>query len=474
MNLISDLLLPLGGSLISSLFDDGSTNLKQEGPNKDLSYPTDFNLTELTLSSSTLNRNIGGKLDLRPYLIELNYFEDIFDNSVSGKLVLSDAVGIFKLGGLNGTETINMEFNSGVGGIIIKQKLHVYSVTDRHTDNSLNFENYTLNLCSEELIAAEKYRISKSYKKKAINQIIDDILKNHLKTNKNISIEPTMGSYDFVLPNKKIYETINWLSMYAQPSQSKVGADMLFYENCVGLNFKSLQTLYTQKPVYTFVYNPKNVATNMGVKTSNIYRIQVMNNFDTLGATSKGTLNNRLIALDPLTRKKVTQDFNYEEYKKNSKSMNKKDVTDINSSSSSDYKDKQGKKLYESPPENLESGPLRLMVTNSTQSKLQQIKNTPGSVQNDYFIERYLPNRIAQLFLSQYNRIKILVPGNSNLKIGDTVNIRIYETIPLNNEKNQKGEDVYLNGKYLITAIRHIINVTRYTTVIELSKESIA
>lgn len=475
MNVVSDLLLPIGGSLVSSLLNGGNTpNLKSEGPNKDLAYPSDFNLTELSLYGATLQNNIGGKLDLRPYLIELNYFEDIFDTSVSAKVVISDAVGIFKMGGLNGTETVTFEFNSGVGGTIIKQKLHVYSVTDRHTDSSMNFENYTLNLCSEELIASEKYRVSKSYKKKAISDIISDILKNFLKTNKPIDIEQTMGSYDFVLPNKKIYETVNWLSMYAQPSKSKVGADMLFYENYAGLHLHSLQTLYTQKSIYTYFYNPKNVSVDMSLKSANIYRLEVLNNFDTLGATSKGTLNNRLITIDPLLRKKYVKDFNYDEYRKQSKTLNNKNVSDVTSNQQNEYKDNRGKKLYESPPQDLENGALRLMITNSNQQKSALIKDNTGTVQNDYFVERYLPNRIAQLYLSQYNRIKILVPGNSSLKVGDVITVKVLGTTPLSNDKNAKKDDAYLNGNYLITAIRHIINVTRYTTIIEVSKESIA
>jgi len=472
MSILSDIIAPIGNSTLSSVLDGSS--VQSANPNLDLTYPTDFNLDELSLEGSTLTSNIGEKLDLIPYLIELNYYEDIFDNSVSAKLVISDAVGVFKMGGLNGTEKINMKFHAGVGGNVIEHQLHVFSVSDRHQDNSMNFENYTLNLCSKELMTAEKYRVSKSYKQEQISSIVQNVLRNFLKTKKSVSIEQTLGSYDFVLPNKKIYETINWLALYAQPSQGKIGADMLLYENYAGLHFKSLQTLYKQNSIYTYYYNPKNVNNDLNSESENIYRLEIMNNFDTLGATSKGTLSNRLISLDPMLRQRYIKDFNYNDYYKQAQKLNELDVTDINSNKSNEYTDLVGKKIYEPPPNELQSSALRLMMSNSNLKKSSQINGTPNSVQNDYLIEKTIPNRIAQLFLSQYNRLKILVPGNSSIKIGDVITIKIYETVPLINDTKTKQEDIYLNGKYLITAIRHIVNVTRYTTVIEVAKESIS
>ena len=69
-----------------------------------LRYPTDYNLKSIVLYSPTL----GGSLDLKSRLVELNYFEDIYNQSISGQLVISDAVGILNLSGLNGTEFIKI------------------------------------------------------------------------------------------------------------------------------------------------------------------------------------------------------------------------------------------------------------------------------------------------------------------------------------------------------------------------------
>jgi hypothetical protein len=65
-------------------------------------------------------------------------------------------------------------------------------------------------------------------------------------------MQQTEGLYDFVIPYKKPFEAINWLSNYAT-AVGKEGADFLFYENSEGFNFFSLQNLFTQAPYTTYI-----------------------------------------------------------------------------------------------------------------------------------------------------------------------------------------------------------------------------
>lgn len=469
MNLLSEI---IGGISTAYTIFDSINSKSSSSPTSsvnDIKYPTDYNLKKLTLSSSAI-----GELDLKPYMVELNYFEDIYSNFVSGKLVLSDSVGVIFRSGMNGTESLNMEFVRAAGGSSLKQTFRIFSISDRHHDISNNFENFTINFCSEELLISEKYRISKSYKNKMVSDIVSDILKNTLKTQKTIDIESTTGNYDFILPNKKIFETINWLSYYAIPSGTKKGADMLLYENSKGFHYKSLQSLYKQKSIFNFEYNPKNVTLETQpnffyTETHNIMKIEVMNNFNTLDATTKGTFNNRLITIDPLTRKTHTTDFVYDDYFKSSNKLNKNDVATNNNNRV--YKDRFGKSLYDSPDKDKEAGALQLSVTNANQYKTPYINQQVGSVNRDFFIEQSFTHRNSQLRLSSYIRVKIVVAGNSDIIVGTVVNLKIFETKEIL-KNTKKVDDTYLSGNYLVTAVRHIINPIRYTTIIELAKES--
>jgi len=445
---------------------------QQSSPN--LIQHTDYNLQTLSLYSS----GVGKSIDLMPYFIELNLFEDLYNTTISGNVVISDAIGILNLTGLNGTEFITVVLSKTSTDTPISRIFRVFSASDRVIGINNNNESYVINFCSEEFIVSQQYRICKPYVSKQISDIITDILNNFLllknpKT-KKISIEKTYGQYDFVLPNKKIFETINWLSTYARPASGNPGADMLFFENLWGYNFSSLQTLFTQTPNFEYFFNPKNlVVSNMDQKFFNVIKLEILNYVDVLDAVEKGSFTNRLITIDPLLRKKYVTDFNYDDNFKKSKHLNKFPLTN-------NYKNRYGSYNFDTPPTNiggLETGTLRLAASNSNQFNNPYIKSIPGSVAHDIFIETYVPNRVAQIALANYNRLRITVPGNSQLTVGMTLSLNVFGISDTSNSKATKNQDSYFSGKYLVTAVRHLVtmveNSRAYITVVEIAKESV-
>jgi len=78
-----------------------------------------------------------------------------------------------------------------------------------------------------------------------------------------------------------------------------------------------------------------------------------------------------------------------------------------------------------------------------------------------------VPYRTAQLALANYTRIKVSIPGDSNLTVGATVNFALTSTNPLSHTP-----DAFYSGNYLVTAVRHLIN-DRYITILELCKDSV-
>lgn len=422
-------------------------------------YPTDYSLTDISLI--TANRIVG----LKPMMVELNFFEDLYSSSISGELVVSDALGILNNYKVNGTEFISIEFKKDHSDSEpIKKLFRVYKIGNRSPDNVNMYENYVICFCSEELMVSEKYRISKSYRNKKISEIVKDVFDNYLVSGKKINIEETLGLYDFILPNKKIFETINWLTTYAQPASNNLGADMLFFENAEGYNLKSLQTLFAQSPLTTYYYNPKNTTIDMNQKVMNIMDFEVLESFDTLNATTGGTFSNRVLSLDTLIRKKTVTDFNYKEYSSSAEKLNKYKV-------SSDYKNIVGDTMYDPPHEKYESAPLRLVVGNSEERKSKVVKQSPRGVRNDYFIEKTLPFRVAQINLANYTRVKVVVPGNTRMSVGNVIKLDMFSMQPIS-EGSRRDKDNFYSGNYLISAVRHIIQQGSYITVMELTKDS--
>jgi hypothetical protein len=440
----------------------GTTNVR---------YATEYQLDKIDL----ITNMSGGIVSMIPFLIELNLFEDIYSSTITGQLVVSDALGIIGNFRLNGTEFIQISLRKyNEDNNPIKRTFRVFGVSNRGVNTNNAYETYTINFCSEEYMFSEQYRISKGYTNTKISDIITDILVNYVqvgnKGTKNIYIQATTGVYDFVLPNKKIFQTINWLTNYAQ-TEGNLGADLLFYESNKGYFFQSLQTLYQQNTYQTFYYNPKNISTEVKDQVVNVIDFEVLNFFDTLDAINNGTFANKTITFDVLTRTKRTNNmFDYNSYYGQSNHLNKYPITN-------EYQNRRGDSMYQSMDGiDLEMGALRLASSNRYQKSNPYVVGSKGganNVSNDIFIENYLKNRVAQLGLINYTRIKIIVPGDSGLTIGSTVNFITYGVGELN-DNNERKPDPFYSGKYLVTAVRHKVEKGgTYITVLELSKDSV-
>ena len=54
--------------------------------------PTDYNLKQLSLITSMAGGN--GIIDLMPLMVEVNLYEDVYSATISGEVVLQDALGL--------------------------------------------------------------------------------------------------------------------------------------------------------------------------------------------------------------------------------------------------------------------------------------------------------------------------------------------------------------------------------------------
>lgn len=432
----------------------------------------DYSLDEAYIITSQHKTNI------KMLMVELSYYEDIFKGVASGSILINDTISLIDRLGMSGFDYLKMKFSkSTVANSSIEKYFRIYRVSERILNNNSS-ESYTINFCSEELLLSEQTKISKSYSGKKISEIVYDILSNKLKIDdKYLSMQETEGLYDFVIPYKKPFEAINWLSNYAKPI-GKEGADFLFYENTKGFNFFSLQNLFTQKPYTTFIYIPRSVGGSIPEKLSgttwevksqelgrNIIGIKsyvFLDTFDTLYGITTGAFANRLITIDPLTRTYRDTTFNYSKYFEKSKKLNDYSLVP-------NLKNRLGKTASESY-----DSVLKVMVSNADQKKALGISEEPWNVANDIRAENFVPNRTAQLSLSHYSRIRLSVSGDPNLTVGMILNV----SLPSSRSKSDSGyddgkEDTYHSGKYMITAVRHIIDFAgKYETIVEVVKDS--
>lgn len=422
-----------------------------------ISYPQDYVLKTLNFVLAS-----GKKLELKNLLVEFSYFEDIYTFVTSGSITIIDSQGFIELMRLTGNEYVEVEFGKTANGSNnIKKTFRVYKSSDRLPQGNLNSETYTLYFCSEELLLSEQNKISKSYKGKKVSEIIKDILQNFLKIkNKKIQVvEDTMGVYDFIVPRMKPLEAISWLSTYARPKNS-IGADMLFFETKDGYNFRSLQSMFKDNIYNTYKYQAKNIGQDtmsMKEQLSTVLTYELNKPYDVLNEIGSGTLTNRLISIDPVSRTFKTTDFNYDKYKAQAKSLN-----------SSAPINKTKNRLGVQETESYE-GALKVLIGNSGQQEVSYIKEKEGAVAKDIFLETFIPNRTAQISLANYTSMKLSIPGDPGITAGRTINLNLSSLNP----KANKDMDKFYSGKYLVTAVRHSIIVpNQYQTILEIAKDS--
>jgi hypothetical protein len=415
----------------------------------------DYALTNLTLLSSV------GSLDLKNTFEEISYNEDLFNNSLSGYVYVIESSGLIETAAMNGTEFLRLTFSKfGDSNNQIDKLFRVYKVGKRKLEGTMYKESYVIYFCSEELLLSEQYKISKRYKDSLISDIVSDVLTNYLKVpaNKSGTIEATYGKYDFIIPTLKPFDAINFVTNYARPNPQNPGADMLFYEDKNGFQYRSLQSLMKQQSYYTYTYKPKNIdSRDLNTDTHNVLTYEFLDSFDTLNGITSGTFANQLISLNPLTRTKKVTNFDYTVYSRQAKLLNSHGIID-------DSTNRKGDNLGQAS-----QSMLKLVFSNFDSDSNSYVAGVPGASGNDIYAETFIPYRTAQLGLANYTRLRISVPGDCNLTVGRVLTFNLSSR----NLANKGALDKYYSGNYFITGVRHLIDLTSFRTILEITKESV-
>lgn len=411
----------------------------------------DFELNECVLISGN-----GRKIDVRGILFELNIFEDIYNNVLTGNIMLSDSNNLINKLPLAGYETISISFTKPSHKTTYKKTYRIYKMSDRVKQSDTN-ENYILYFCGDHMFKTEMF--SKSYSGRKISDMVNDIALKRLGASKTL-IEPTSGIYDIVIPYMTPFKAINWLSRRAI-SPLSAGSTYLFFETFTGFNFISLETLVKKAPVRKLHATVKKIGEpneapkakegleNEQASGAENYRFS--NSFDVLNLISNGYAGSTLLTVNPLTQVIEETVLEANSFFDSTKHLNKV-----------------------SPHSNTFSGPS--VSPRSVQSLQLSTKDCdkitygPGPKPND--IEKWYLQR--PMFLGGLNmqRLSLTVPGSMEFTAGAVVEFTAPE-VSLNEAPVKKADDVLNSGNYLITAVRHIMKRDSHACVIELVKDSL-
>ena len=441
----------------------------------------DYNLPHIDL----INHK-GEAIDLKFIFIELNLYESIYKNAVTGTLIITDAKNQIGRLEVQGLERIAFKLSSpGItnvedmldASVETGEPFHVYKITDRKQIGP-GVMQYTLHFGSREFMRNLRTKVSQAYNGRldiAVRKILQE--EDYLDSRKKLKYEKTGNSNKIVIPNLRPFDAINMIANRSLPEKSNT-VGYYFYQTVKGFHFRSWDSMVSKQGNATrpiaqeFYYMPlkfKDEAIENKIEHDfkSVQSYRFLSNFHDVAAnTALGTYGHRVISYNLYDKSIVEGDWNYHnmfdstkhtDYENNYRDAEKTPIA----SSPVDYDNTKGISDY---PES------RVSLQSTTQFLHNKEKGAKYGL--DVFGDSF--NKGQQV--SQQNQIlhgttlKLVVKGQSYLEPGDLIQFNIR---PIDADKTDIEEDYRYSGQYVITKIRHQITSDIYTMVLECAKDSV-
>lgn len=391
----------------------------------------------------------------------LSIYEDLFSPSITARLTLEDSNGILNFLPIIGQETVNISYVTQGLTEAIELEMIVNKITD--LENDVGTQTYNLELVSVDMITNFEQRISE-YFEGSSTEIAEKCFQR-LESKKTFEFEPSEDKYDeelgVIIPNMTPMKAISFLCGKAFHEEYK-SSSYMFYETSKKYVMKPMEMLIEEEPKNEFnLGSYKNAGVDgkdivdANVENKKAITYKFLSNFSVLDNITNGVFASKVSTVDMLTRNKTDLEHSMWEDHEEYKYLN---YDKDNKSTSGPIFDVSGKgKQY-----------MKVDEDTSVRFIVPEVEIKEGRPM--YNQEKIFRQRLFYTNLMNNIKCEISVYGDSDLVVGDTVNI----TLPLFTrvDMGEEWKDKYYSGKYLITGIRHILAGDQYTTDLELVKDS--
>jgi len=406
-----------------------------------------FGSKDFKFNSLELINSGGQSLDLRQIYVEMQIFQDIYASVMYGEILINDGNDVFSNFYLVGNEYLRVSVDKPGLSRPFERTFRIFKTSSRSPSTDSG-QTYKLHFCSDEMITSQQLLVSKAYKSTKIKNVVSDILTQELKVDASriASLEDTSGNFDFIIPNYRPLEAIQWATARGYDQKKFC---YFFFENKNGFNLTSLQTLIKQKPYKTLRYEIKNSERDPANNKDSIDNLDILNDFDMLTSISNGAFSSRLMLVDLFN-----QSYDFADYNLN-------------------IAESQGNLINKFKPVNTFKNAKDQTLFDSKESFFRtylSINDTVSEKSND--VKYWLLPRAMHMVMLNHFKIKVIIPGDIELKAGDVVN---YE-FPMFESANQSGKklDKKRTGKYLVTSVNHKFTEDMFESIAELVSDSYA
>ena len=431
----------------------------------------------------------GDTLDLRLGVVKFNYFEDLFSPTITAEILVASAGNATNAAGdvletvysglpIRGGERVkiniapNTKTNKPLKFDTPDTYLYVSNVSRQFSDGAK--ELFTLDLVSREAITNETSRLpEKYYDSVPISDTVKKIIETKLSsTIDDENLDRTKNNYPFIGNLKTPFHTLVWLASKSIPEKGLPG--YFFYQTKDGFNFRSIESLIEGKNNPKFTYFERKFTQSSRIIDTlddTIISYNVSQNNDLLTKLMLGQFSSHIMEFDPVTgyftteqQGKFTLDDStnqkiiFPELKKSDSIVNTKDVETLGATPEIPV-------LLNDDDQNLGSLPSRMITMVADRGALQRDPSVErnGNVQPTQW-QRQALMRYQVLFTQIVN---MLVPLNTNLVVGDIINIKF-----LNANMESKEHDRRQSGNYMIKSLCHNYDANQSITSLTLVRDS--
>lgn len=309
--------------------------------------------------------------------------------------------------------------------------------------------SYTLNCTTKEYLANQNAKVCEAFDGKRPDEIVKQVVQKHLHAQVKDE-KPKPEQLDSSVPyhikdgkrlpsradNEMVYIATNISPLTVVAEMCKVAlhnnqADFVFYTKTIKkgqakLCFESLSTLWQRKPHVKFIQRPNNIRENGDTKSNkNLeFTTWAIDHFNALVNVASGYDANQVATFDFVNKKWETED----------------------------KKRKGGQKIGK-PEALIHFMPKHEKMFDGGESTL------------DKGVE-WFSSRRHSLFKLEQNRIRLQLTGNT--KAFNWLSEIAELDMPANDSLSEQNLDSRYKGKYLITAVGHIITKSSYFVNVEL------
>ena len=412
------------------------------------------------------------KLDLAGGIVELNYYESILDNTVRATATFADT-GYRKEEGsavveeegikLTTGEKINLKITDGYDTTLsFLGNKHLVVKEPKQTAGTTNKITFDLDLITSEAVNNDlvPFRVTKRYDGK-ISDTVEKILKEVLKTTKELDIDTTLNSLSVLPITKKPlglpFGQCTWLGPRSVPdAQDAKGklAGFLFYETYEGYKFKSIDKLFEQKPKRKLIFN------NLIGEIPPMYDAKILQ----YSFSSSLDLKNILQTGSHLKTELRAMNTYESSYRKNE--ADSKDQFNVTNNAGKEQP-VIGKFL------NIQEQASRISYKLDDQGFLVPGKTLKDQLQKSTYVN-YNNDEILRQSYMRYNnlfstKLSIVIPGDFSLHAGDLLHCDFPEVT--SNTTKLVSEKV--SGIYMISDVCHRITKNSCYTRLNLVRDSI-